>query len=120
MSLIGSRIIKVTGKPDRSGCICGSPVCKQVSLCYQSLGDARGCMLTLPPVGGKRKAEIKEYKLERAVHHLGLGKNNYKQYATVDRRNRSTKPITPSPTKRTRSKTKSSEPKAIKEKKVIA
>ena len=110
----------MTGKPDRSACICGSPVCKQVSLCYQSLGDARGCMLTLPPVGGKRKAEIKEYKLERAVHHLGLGKNNYKQYATVDRRNRSTKPITPSPTKRTRSKTKSSEPKAIKEKKVIA
>ena len=116
MQHIGSKIFNVNSKSKHpSSCICGDDDCAKLTLCFQSIGDARGGKFICPTLGGKRDAEVKLFKLKRACVHLGLGETNYQQYGTVDTRDRSIV-NTPSPAKRTRKKQKSPD----KERKVIA
>mmetsp|Transcript_21540 Transcript_21540/g.46813 ORF Transcript_21540/g.46813 Transcript_21540/m.46813 type:complete len:309 (-) Transcript_21540:139-1065(-) len=90
MSNVGSNIFLIDrSATDRNPCICGQPSCPKIRACFQSIGDARGLNLALPSLGGSRNAAIKEYKLRRICHHLGLGEENFEQYATTDTRNRS-------------------------------
>ena len=116
MSNIGYQFIENQSEIRRQPCICGQESCAKLSLCFESVGDARACKLILPTLTGSRGIEMKRHKLNRIVHHLGLGLNNVEQYASVDKRNRSVK--SPTPTKRkTRSPKKSP---AQREYKVIA
>ncbi len=95
MAHLGSNLFPFGGKQDGTPCICGDPLCAQLTACFQSLGDARGCKFILPSLGGSRRVEIKEHKLKRTVHHLKLGPD-YKKFASIDNRNRSLR--TPTPT----------------------
>jgi regulator of replication initiation timing len=107
MSLIGSKYIKVKSKSpnNRHSCICGSDDCGKLTTCFQSLEDVRGCMFTMPVLDGKRNSDMKEHKLKRVCHHLGLGATNYRDYATTDKRDQGAS--TPSPSsKSTRRKKK--------------
>ncbi|KAL9185899.1 hypothetical protein ACHAXT_003676 [Thalassiosira profunda] len=61
---------------------------------FQSLNDARGNYFELPRIG-ERQPDLKKFKLERTLHHLGLGKGNTEQYKTNDARDRGSV-VTPS------------------------
>jgi len=117
MQHIGSKIFNIDHKPNGATCICGDDDCAKLTLCFQSIGDARGGKFSCPTLGGKRDAAVKLFKLKRACHHLALGETNYEQYGTMDTRDRSMK--TPSPPKRSR-KAKKKQKSPEKERKVIA
>ena len=72
----------------RELCICGQRQCAILSNCFKSIGDARGSTYVMPSMNGSRCVGIKQFKLQRACHHLGLGSENYAKYATVDNRDR--------------------------------
>ena len=118
MSLVGSKVFEVGGKQNRRSCICGQASCAKTSALFRSLGDARGCMFSLPSLGGTRNVDMKRHKLARIIHHLGLGVSNIEQYASVDTRNRSS--LSPSPTKRPRSAKKSPKASPARTKKAVA
>jgi len=89
MDIPGSKLITLSTESTYDNqCICGDGACGKLSLCYQSIGDARGCKIACPTIGGKRNKELKEFKLKRAVLHLGLA-GDYTDYATIVKRNKS-------------------------------
>lgn len=99
MSKDGSKFIALGGEPSTIPCICGAKRCAELTKCFNSVGDARGCKFLLPSLGGSRNVDLKRHKIERIVHHLGLGKNNIEQYASTDLRNRGLKTPTPKKTR---------------------
>ena len=102
MYIGATRLIKVTSKSGNHPCVCGNDECGELTKCFQSIGDVRGCKFTMPVIGGERGADIKVHKLKTICHHLGLGRDNYEHYGTKDKRDR--KASTPSPAKNTRKK----------------
>jgi hypothetical protein len=87
MEYIGWEIISVsTNKTKNNACICGESSCGQLSRWFAALNDARGCKLVMPAIGGTNNPERKQFKIERCCHHLGLGKSNAAEYASIDNR----------------------------------
>jgi len=75
-----------TNKTKNNACICGESSCGQLSRWFAALNDARGCKLAMPAIGGTNNPERKQFKVERCCHHLGLGKSNAAEYASIDNR----------------------------------
>eukprot|EP00985_Skeletonema_marinoi_P008435 scaffold3831_cov148-Skeletonema_marinoi.AAC.1 len=92
MEDIGWEIISVsTNKTKNNACICGESSCGQLSRWFAALNDARGCKLVMPAIGGTNNPERKQFKIERCCHHLGLGKSNAAEYASIDNRKEANK-----------------------------
>ena len=94
MEPLGSHLFLLSGSSRHANCICTDGRCKQLTKDFQSLNDARGNYFELPRVG-VRQAELKQFKLERTLHHLGLGKDNIEQYKSKDVRDQGSV-VTPS------------------------
>ena len=99
----GLMVIKTDKAAQNSGCICTNKKCRLLSRCFQSINDIRGRYFAVPTLDGKYKTEVKEFKIERTLVHLGLPRNDKELVCSHDIRDRSTF-VTPS--KRTRSNTK--------------
>lgn len=79
-------------QPQRRSCICGKDECRTITICFQSLKDVRGLHFAMPSLGATRQGDLKEFKIERTLVHLGMYSEDKSSWVcSVDQRNRSGK-----------------------------